>query len=78
MNPLLKTFPKQSLLQFLILLAIGWYLLLCVLHLFSMRPLWNDEECVFRSVQGFSPVDLFTQNLAAFQMFPRVYLFSIQ
>ncbi len=73
-----KTFPQQFPIQSLIILAILWYLLLCVLHLLSLRPLWNDEDCVFKSIAAFSPRDFFTKPLAAFQMFPRVYLFLIQ
>ena len=39
----------------LTLAAIGWYLLLIVLHYFNQRPLWNDEACIFTSIKYFSP-----------------------
>ncbi|MCK5179212.1 MAG: glycosyltransferase family 39 protein [Candidatus Omnitrophica bacterium] len=55
-----------------------WYIFLCSLHLFYQRPLWNDEEAVFRSVENYSPAQMFSEPLAAFQVFPRAYLFLIQ
>ena len=61
-----------------IFLMMAWYIFLCFLHLLSRRPLWNDEECVFRSIAAFSPTDFFHKWLLAIQMFPRVYLFLIQ
>ena len=77
-NPWPPESSKERCLRGMTTIAIGWYLLLCVLHLFSLRPLWNDEECVFKSVEAFSPKDFFTKLLLAFQVFPRVYLFLIQ
>ncbi len=57
---------------------IGWYLALCVGHYFNQRQLWNDEFCVFRSLQTFGSRDFFTVPLFDFQVFPRVYLWIIQ
>ncbi len=55
-----------------------WYVILCAAHLFSGRPLWNDEECVFRSIQTFGAYQMFHEPLRSLQVFPRVYLFLIQ
>lgn len=55
-----------------------WYILLCSLHLYQQRPLWNDEQAVYESVENFSGQQMFTERLRAFQVFPRVYLFIIQ
>ncbi len=66
-------FPKAA-----IAVGIAWYLLLCLLHYLSDRPLWNDEACVFQSIQAFRPHEFFTQNLLAYQVFPRLYLLLIQ
>ena len=60
------------------LIAFGWYLFLAVLHFSNLRPLWNDEQCVFYSVKQFSSTDFFTRELLAIQVFPRVYLWVIQ
>jgi len=57
---------------------IGWYLALCLTHFFSDRPLWNDEQCVFASIEAFSAKDMFSRKLLSLQVFPRVYLFLIQ
>ena len=62
----------------LTLAAIGWYLLLIVLHYFNQRPLWNDEACVFTSIKYFTPAQMFSKPLDSVQQFPRMYLFLIQ
>lgn len=56
----------------------GWYISLCLLHLFSQRPLWMDEEWVFASLNSFSATEMFTRPLLHIQMFPRLYLFMVQ
>jgi len=56
----------------------GWYIVLCLMHFFSARPLWNDEQCVFRSIQFFSAGEMFSRKLLSLQVFPRLYLFIIQ
>lgn len=40
--------------------------------------MWNDEACVFESIRYFKPHEMFTDQLRALQVFPRVYLFLIQ
>lgn len=55
-----------------------YYIVVCIRHFFSQRPLWLDESMVFESVQNFAPTDFFTQRLAAGQIFPKLYLFLIQ
>ncbi len=60
-------------------IAVGmWYALLCLMHYFAQRPLWNDEECILISLKSFSVAQIFSQPLAALQVFPRLYLFLIQ
>ncbi|MBM3252481.1 MAG: hypothetical protein FJZ11_06885, partial [Candidatus Omnitrophica bacterium] len=57
--------------------AVGWFVFACLAHLFSLRPLWWDENAVFRSIKELSPAQIFGPLLAA-QVFPRFYLFFIQ
>jgi len=68
---------KPRLLTMATILAIFWYLISCVHHLFSLRPLWNDEACVLISLKMYSSGDFFTKVLQAYQVFPRAYLFLI-
>jgi hypothetical protein len=60
------------------LFLIVWYVFSCLVHLIYQRPLWNDEACVFQSIQYLTPHELFSEPLRALQVFPRVYLFAIQ
>ena len=69
---------NQKFLSWAVVLIAGWYILLCFLHLIQQRPLWNDEEAVFRSVENYTAAQMFGERLAAVQVFPRVYLFLIQ
>lgn len=57
---------------------VTWYVALAAAHYFNQRPLWNDEACVFESIQYFNPRQMFTSPLRAVQVFPRVYLSLIQ
>ena len=63
---------------YIYLVPILWFVVLCVMHLVVQRPLWNDEEAVFLSIEAFSFKQMFTQNMIRVQVFPRVYLFMIQ
>ena len=65
-------------LRVLTIVLIGWYCVLCAAHYFGQRPLWNDEQCVFYSIDQLKPFQLFSQPLLALQEFPRVYLWCIQ
>ncbi len=69
---------KETFLRSAIVAVCLWYILLCAAHLFSLRPLWNDEECVFHSIQSFTTKGLFTRPLFDLQVFPRLYLLAIQ
>src|SRR3989338_11638921 len=60
------------------LVLVTWYVALTAAHYFNQRPMWNDEACVFESIQYFNPQQMFTAQLRAVQVFPRVYLFLIQ
>ena len=62
----------------IVFIIAGWYIFLCSLHLFQQRPLWNDEEAIFRNVESYSAEEMFNEPLMAAQVFPRVYLFLIQ
>jgi hypothetical protein len=73
---MLKREPKIFSLAIFIIAI--WYIFLCSLHLGYQRPLWNDEEAVFRSVETYSVQQMFSEPLLASQVFPRVYLFLIQ
>ena len=50
---------------------------LCLLHYFSQRPLWNDEQAVFASIPALSYHDLFGPLLGG-QVFPRAQLVLIK
>lgn len=62
----------------LLKLSIFLYITLCTTHWLNQRPLWNDEQAVFLSIQAFSFEDFFSKPLIQWQVFPRVYLFIIQ
>lgn len=64
--------------KFLLRILIGWFLIVVAAHYLSQRPLWNDEQCVFDSVEGYSVKRMFGDPLLRYQVFPRVYLFVIQ
>lgn len=53
------------------------YVFLCLLHYFSGRPFWLDENFIFSNVRELKPHELFGQ-LRYGQGFPRFYLFFIQ
>jgi len=57
---------------------IAWYIMLCSLHLFQQRPLWNDEAVVFQSIEHYSVKQIFSEPLRVNQVFPRVYFFIVQ
>lgn len=57
--------------------CVAWFLSLCFLHYFSLRPLWCDEQCVFENIENYSFLQIFSQ-LRQYQVFPRVYLFIIK
>jgi hypothetical protein len=59
-------------------IVLFWFLALAALHFANPRPLWNDEAAVFSSLETFSASRLFTSELLASQVFPRVYLWTIQ
>lgn len=59
-------------------IVVAWYVTLATTHYFNQRPMWNDEACVFESIEHFKPHQMFTATLRALQVFPRVYLFLIQ
>ncbi len=54
------------------------YILLSLIHFFYQRPLWNDETCVLQSIKAFNARQMFSLPLLNDQVFPRVYLYSIQ
>ena len=76
----MQNFSKKvdPILKLATLVLIAWYVFLCLTHLVSQRPLWNDEECVFKSIQNFSMSEMFHRPLLALQVFPRLYLLLIQ
>ncbi|MCA9405078.1 MAG: hypothetical protein KC684_00945 [Candidatus Omnitrophica bacterium] len=48
----------------------------CLLHYFSQRPLWLDEDYVFQSIATYQPMEIFGP-LKTHQAFPRIHLFLI-
>ena len=73
-----KNFDTERFLACAIAAAALWYVALCLVGYLSQRPLWNDEECVLRSLKAFNVQQMFGAELAADQVFPRAYLFLIQ
>jgi len=65
-------------LTWIIKLAIIWYIALCAVHYFNQRPMWNDEQAVFYSVESFSTSEIFSRSLLSIQVFPRAYFWMIQ
>jgi len=68
----------KRILNSVIIVLIAWYIILCLTHFLTQRPLWNDEQCVFNSIKSFSAQQMFGQKLLNIQVFPRLYLFAIQ
>lgn len=64
--------------QLAVLLIAGIYLLLCAVHYIRQRPLWLDENSVFQSVEKLPPGEYFTKPNLAAQIFPKLYLLTIQ
>ncbi|MDD5518133.1 MAG: hypothetical protein WC937_00245 [Candidatus Omnitrophota bacterium] len=62
--------------KILFISCILWFVFLCLLHYFSLRPLWLDEELVFKNLQELSSLKLLGP-LGYTQMFPRLYLIII-
>ena len=62
--------------KFLFVSCILWFVCLCLLHYFSLRPLWLDEELVFKNLKELSSWKLLGP-LGYTQMFPRLYLIII-
>lgn len=60
------------------LFLIAWYLTLSIAHYLNQRLMWNDEMCVFNSIEQLKPHEMFTMQLKNLQVFPRAYLFCIQ
>ncbi len=56
--------------------CILWFIFLCLLHYFSLRPLWLDENLVFKNLQELSFLEILGP-LRYTQTFPRVYLIII-
>jgi len=78
LNPFRQKTKLDTIFSVAILCAIAWYATNCFGHYMAQRPLWNDESCVFQSVEAFSAKEMFSQPLQALQVFPRTYLFVIQ
>jgi len=69
---------KFSWASFSALLAITLFIFLCSVHFLRGRPLWFDEQSVFKSVVAYQPQDFFSKKLMVGQIFPRVQLFLVQ
>lgn len=67
----MERFPKPY------FFLLGLFAFLCGLHYSSARPLWLDEEYVFKSIEQLSFRESFGRLVGA-QVFPRVHLVSIK
>jgi len=54
-----------------------WFIFLCLLHYFSLRPLWLDENFIFENIKSLRFEQL-PGPLKNSQAFPRVYLICIK
>jgi hypothetical protein len=68
---------KNRAIKYLIFFAGGYFIFLCLLHYFSRRPLWLDEQLLFSNIQDFTFSQLFGP-LKNTQVFPRAYLAIIK
>ncbi|MDP2939555.1 MAG: hypothetical protein Q8O13_05730 [Candidatus Omnitrophota bacterium] len=71
-----KRITQQKIFKFLTFTASFWFIFVCAAHLFSLRPLWGDEEAVLYNLKNLSGKALFGPLLAG-QVFPRLYLLLI-
>lgn len=53
------------------------FIVLCLLHYFSQRPLWGDEQFILNNLESLSGFEIFGP-LKDSQAFPRVYLRGVQ
>jgi len=60
-----------------IVLISVWFIFLCLLHYFSQRSLWLDEQLLFGNIRDFNFNQLFGP-LKDTQVFPRVYLMIVK
>ena len=63
--------------KFLFAFCVSWFVFLCLLHYFSLRPPWLDEKFVLDSIENLSFRAIFGP-LRHSQVFPRLYLILIK
>ncbi len=71
MNLKEKVFSKFPVWCFIVFAA------MCLLHYFSLRPLWLDEQFILNNIQDYNYVQVFGP-LKNLQAFPRVYLVVVK
>ena len=54
-----------------------WFISLCLLHYFSLRPLWTDENFILNIIRSFKANQILGP-LSNAQAFPRAYLLLVQ
>lgn len=72
------TLNLKVLYRLVFLVLIAWYVSASTIHFLSLRSLWNDELAVLDSIRFLKPMEMFNSTLKTSQVFPHVYLFSIQ
>ena len=73
----MQLLPKNRLIVYLINAAMLWFLFLCLLHYFSNRPLWLDENFILENIHQLKIPQLFG-ILKNSQIFPRFYLVLVK
>ncbi len=63
--------------KFLSAFLIFWFIFLCLLHYFSFRPIWLDENFILENIKTLSIPQLLGP-LKNSQSFPRIYLIAIK
>lgn len=63
--------------KILFILCIIWFIVLCLLHYFSSRPLWIDENFVLENIKNLNSKQILGP-LGNCQYFPRIYLLLIK
>ncbi len=63
--------------KFLVVACISWFIFLCLLHYFSQRPLWLDENFILENIKSLNLGETLGP-LKNCQAFPRIYLIVIK
>jgi hypothetical protein len=72
-----KIMPEDAPYKYFIAVGMVFFVLLCVVHFASGRPLWLDERSILENITMLQPHELLGP-LRHSQAFPHLYLFAVQ